>query len=788
MFQINQEDDFSAETARRASALFSEMRSAIFRRTDKLFACLMVFQWLAGIVAALLISPTAWAGAQSQPHVHVWAAIFLGGAISLVPIVMVLALPGRTLTRHVVAIAQMFTSGLLIHLSGGRIETHFHYFGSLAFLAFYRDWHVLITASIVAGADHFVRGEYFPQSIYGVVAVEPWRWAEHVGWVVFTDFFLIISIVQSLKEMSGIARDHARLETVNARIEQEVSNRTAELRESGRQLIAAREEALSASRAKSEFLSSMSHEIRTPMNAILGMAQLLEETPLNPDQKKYLGIMASSGDALLDLINGILDLARIESGRLSLEQADFDLESLVDQTVETLGVSAHQKGLEMLAHVMPDVPIRLVGDRLRIRQILLNLIGNAIKFTATGQVLLTVERDRESTVPGHLHFTVADTGIGIARDKLEHVFASFTQADSSTTRQYGGSGLGLAIVRRLVDLMGGRIWVESELGRGSVFHFTAHFQVQTGAPDERRPAATVTLSGIRALVIDDNFTNRLILREMLSRQGAVVDEAEDGPTALEHIERAKAAGVPYKLVLLDCRMPGMDGFQVADRLNAEAGQGLTVLMLSSDDIKVQLTRAREVGLDAYLVKPVTRTDLFEAIGTAMANRANHSEAGVTEPAQNATVASTPATAPTPSLPLRILMADDSKINLLLIHGYLKGTGYRLDEAENGEIAVAKIKAEEYDLVLMDIQMPVMDGLEATRAIRNWERERGLARTPIVALTASALDEDVRRTLEAGVDTHLSKPIKKALLIDTIKKFTRSTFALTIVKTPNDTAA
>ncbi|HEY6421581.1 MAG TPA: ATP-binding protein [Candidatus Binataceae bacterium] len=591
MRAVIQEYELSPDIVRRASALLREMRSAIFRRTDKLFAGLMVFQWLAGIVAALLLSPTVWAGEQSQTHIHVWAAIFLGGAIAIAPIAMVLALPGKTLTRHVVAIAQMLTSGLLIHLSGGRIETHFHYFGSLAFLAFYRDWHVLITASIVAAADHFVRGQYFPQSIYGVAAIEPWRWVEHVGWVVFTDFFLIISIVQSLNEMRGIARDRARLETVYAQIEQEVGLRTAELRESGRDLVAAREAALSASRAKSEFLSSMSHEIRTPMNAILGMAQLLEETPLNRDQKKYLEIMTNNGDALLDLINGILDLARIESGRLSLEEAGFDLETLVDGTVETLGVRAHQKGLEMLAHVMPDVPHLLVGDRLRLRQVLLNLIGNAVKFTDTGQVLLTVERDRESAVAGHLHFSVVDTGIGIAKDKLEEVFSSFTQADSSTTRRYGGSGLGLAIVRRLVALMGGRVWVESELGHGSVFHFTAHFQVQTDASVEKHPTVTVMLSGVRALVVDDNFTNRLILREMLSSRGAEVDEAEDGPTALEHIERARISGIPYQLLLLDCQMPAMDGFQVAEGVKAGAEEGLTVLMLSSDDLKVQL-RAR----------------------------------------------------------------------------------------------------------------------------------------------------------------------------------------------------
>ena len=473
--------------------------------------------------------------------------------------------------------------------------------------------------------------------------------------------------------------------------------------------------------------------------------------------------MSNNGAALLDLINGILDLARIESGRLLLDEANFDLESVVDGVMETMGVRAQQKGLELLERIMPDVPARLIGDRLRLGQILINLVGNAIKFTEQGQVLLTVERDGESGVPGNLHFSIADTGIGIAPDKVLQLFSDFTQVDSSTTRKYGGSGLGLAIVRRLLSLMGGRVWVESELGHGSVFHFTVHFQVQADAADENK---IPLLSGVRVLVVDDSRTNRLILREMLSSRGAEVDEAENGQAALEQIERAKAGGMPYTLIILDCRMPGMDGFQVAEQLKAKPAQGLTVLMLSSDDPKVGIARAHELGLDAYLVKPVRRSELFEAIRTAKASQAPAAEAVLkkTEPASapasiNGAVPDTQAT-----LPLNILLADDSPDNRLLVHAFLKNTGYLLDDAENGAIAVAKVKAGNYDLVLMDVQMPVMDGLEATRMIRESERERGIPRMPIFALTASAVEEDVKRALDAGVDLHISKPIKKAILL------------------------
>ena len=551
----------------RAAVLFDELRLRIFKQTDRLFAVLMVVQWIGAIVVALCLSPKTWAGAESSINVHVWAAIFLGGAIAMLPVTLVLLYPGRTVTRHVIAACEMLFSALLIDLTGGRIETHFHLFGALALLAFYRDWRVLITASAVTAIHHGLFGVLAPQDIYGVYVVQPWRWVEHIGWVVFEDIFLIISIGQSLKEMMGLAERQADLEAVNTNVERKVSLRTAELERSRellsgreatmrqlfdavpdfvtltrladgkyldvnaeflrragltrekalatstvemgqwarpeerqlffqkmkadghvrelevdflfqgavvpylassvvidldgeacalgvghditrlkederalheaqqrlraqveeltstqRELIAAREAAQAGSQAKSEFLSTMSHEIRTPMNAILGMAELLEETPMNREQKNFLAIMRNNGDALLSLINDILDLAKVEAGRLVLERVDFDLENLTDKVVETLGLRAHAKGLELVVRLRPGVPGQLAGDPLRLRQILINLVGNAIKFTETGQVVLTVERVPAADGPGALLFSVSDTGIGIAADKLEAVF------------------------------------------------------------------------------------------------------------------------------------------------------------------------------------------------------------------------------------------------------------------------------------------------------------------------------------------------------------------------------
>jgi two-component system, sensor histidine kinase and response regulator len=547
----------------------------------------------------------------------------------------------------------------------------------------------------------------------------------------------------------------------------ETMNQTiAKLKQSREELIVTGQAALAASQAKSEFLSSMSHEIRTPMNAILGMADLLTDTELTGEQQRYLAVMRDNGASLLELINSILDLARIESGRMQVDRTEFDLSDLVDKTLASFAVRAHSKGLELAAKIAPGIPQHLTGDRLRLRQVLVNLVGNALKFTETGEVTLLIDKDPESNELGHLRFTVKDTGVGIPADKLDAIFQDFTQVDSSTTRKYGGTGLGLSIVKRLVGLMGGRIWVESEVGKGSTFAFTVPFALASKTITAK-PNLLPDLKGLRILIVDDNATNREIAREMVVSIGAIVQEADSGEQALKAVREAISEARPFKMILLDMRMPQMDGLEVAARVRQELGdKAPLILMLSSDDLAPQLTRMRDAGLDAYLVKPITRRELFDAIAKVLAESRAQTDAA----AARAKADSMPQVTASEVPPARILVAEDSPDNRLLITAYLKNTRCTVEFAENGQIAVEKFTHNAYDLVLMDIQMPIMDGHEATRSIRQWEHDNDAPHTNIVALTASAFDEQETRTREAGCDAHVAKPVKKATLYGTISRY------------------
>jgi signal transduction histidine kinase/CheY-like chemotaxis protein len=531
------------------------------------------------------------------------------------------------------------------------------------------------------------------------------------------------------------------------RIAQELLERTSELQEANTQLLATKQKAEEASRTKGEFLANMSHEIRTPINGILGMAELVLDTELTAEQSDYLRMLKASADSLLRVINDILDFSKIESGKLEFCPVEFNLQDTMGDAMKALGLRAHEKGLELAFRVAPEVPEYLVGDPGRLCQILINLVGNAIKFTPAGDVIVQADLDSNRGDGVRLHFSVSDTGIGIAPEKHALIFEAFAQADGSTTRSYGGTGLGLAISSHLVTLMGGRIWVESVPLKGSTFHFTACFEPAVKRI-ETLGAGQPELQDVRVLVVDDNEANRRILMEMTKSWGMHASGAESGKTALEKIKEAEARGSGFRLLIVDTWMPEMNGFDLAQAIKQDLSlAGMKLMMLTSAGQRGDAQRCRELGISAYLLKPVRKSELLSAILKVL----QQLSAGHNHPKLR------PIPAAKRSEQLRILVAEDNPVNQRVILRMLTNLQHVPTIVGNGKEAVASLQTGTFDLVFMDVQMPEMDGLTATRKIRGAERISG-AHVPIVAMTAHAMKGDKETCLDAGMDGYIAKPV------------------------------